>query len=240
MKPDPADDAVSHFGRKARDFHALYDESEAFRERLRVWREILARRAPRGGLALDMGCGSGVFSFELAELGCRVVGIDGAAEMVALAEDNRRARGLAGVRFVQARLPHVDEAELGGAELIISSSLVEFIDDLDGTLALFARLLAPGGRLILSMPNLLSVSRAYERVEHRLTGEPAIYEFIKHFSDPLLLAWRLRRHAFVLEESRHYAHATRISRIARRLLLPARVTEDLFVAVFRKRPAKGR
>jgi 2-polyprenyl-3-methyl-5-hydroxy-6-metoxy-1,4-benzoquinol methylase len=234
MKRASTDDPVAHFSNIAREFHALYDQSEAFRQRLRVWRGILDRRATRGGLALDMGCGSGIFSFDLAERGYRVIGVDAAPDMVALCEEGRRARGLADMRFIQARLPAIDEAELAGADLIISSSLVEFVEDLDGTLALFARLLCPGGTLVVSMPNAFSLSRNYERAEYRLTGKPEIYRFIKHFSDPTWLARRLGPRGFTLEETEYYAHDTRIARLARKLFLPAKLTEDLFVAAFRK------
>lgn len=234
MKRNLTDDAVQHFSTVVRDFHALYDESPAFRERFDIWRDILDRRATHGGLALDMGCGTGVFSFLLADRAWRVIGVDGAAEMVDFCEEQRRARGFDGVRFIQARLPAIDESVLGQADLLISSSLVEFIDDLDATLALFARVVKPGGLAVLSMPNALSLSRSYERLQYRLTGEPYIYRFIKHFSSPKRLRNQLAPRGFVLEETQYYAHTTRIAQIGRALFLPPALTEDLFVAVFRK------
>jgi 2-polyprenyl-3-methyl-5-hydroxy-6-metoxy-1,4-benzoquinol methylase len=228
-------DAVRHFSENARQFQGLYCRQPEFHERVRIWNTLLDRYATRDGLSLDMGCGPGIFSFYLAEMGGRVVGIDGAAGMVELCEAQRRQRGLENIRFVRARLPEVDEAELANADLIISSSVVEYVDDLDVTLALFARLLKPGGVLVISMPNIVSLSRIQQRLKYKLTRTPAIYHHIRHFSSPGLLHYRVRPYGLALREAHYYAHVTRLARLGRALRLPAVLTEDLFVAVFRKR-----
>jgi 2-polyprenyl-3-methyl-5-hydroxy-6-metoxy-1,4-benzoquinol methylase len=131
-------------------------------------------------------------------------------------------------------LPAIDESGLTPADLVISSSVVEYVPDLDATLALFARLVKPGGTLIVSMPNAFSVSRWYERLRYRLTGEPAIYRHILHFTSPGGLQTRLQRHGFASLEAHHYTHYTRAAKLARAIGLPPSLTEDLFVAVFRK------
>jgi 2-polyprenyl-3-methyl-5-hydroxy-6-metoxy-1,4-benzoquinol methylase len=52
---------------------------------------------------------------------------------------------------------------------------LEYVDDLDRILAQFSLLVKPGGALVLSLPNLASLSRAFQRVKFKLTGEPEIY-----------------------------------------------------------------
>src|SRR5262245_32401969 len=99
MSPAELSDAVNWFSEHAEAFHGLYTDQPQFVERLQVWHDVLDRYARPGALALDMGCGSGIFSFYLAEKGCRVVGIDGAADMVALCERQRADRGLEHVTF---------------------------------------------------------------------------------------------------------------------------------------------
>jgi hypothetical protein len=106
--------------------------------------------------------------------------------------------------------------------------VIEYVDDLDECLSLFARLLKPGAVLILSMPNLFSVSRAYERAKYWLNGKPPIYRYVRHFTSPAFLARLVRRHGLVIEHVRYYAHNTRLARLARHLLFPAALTEDLF------------
>ena len=68
------------------------------------------------------------------------------------------AEQLDNVRFVQGRLPNLDEHDLAGADLIICSSVLEYVEDIDSALSLLAHLLRPGGTLLLSLPTLLSVS----------------------------------------------------------------------------------
>jgi 2-polyprenyl-6-hydroxyphenyl methylase/3-demethylubiquinone-9 3-methyltransferase len=234
MAEKTTDDAVGHFSGYVKEFHAYYHDRTEFRERLDIWRALLDKHCVPGGFSIDMGCGTGVFSFYLAHKGGRVVGVDGSAEMVKFCDEQRCARGLENIRFVEGRLPAIEETDLANADLVISSSVVEYVEDLDGALALFARLLKPSAVLILSMPNVFCLNRMYERLKYRLTGQPPIYQHIRHFTSPSLLQNRVRRHGLTLEESRHYTHYTRLAKLARLLRFPPPLTEDLFVAVFRK------
>jgi 2-polyprenyl-3-methyl-5-hydroxy-6-metoxy-1,4-benzoquinol methylase len=227
-------DAVTHFSGYVEQFDALYRDRPDFDERLGIWHELLEPYVATGATAIDMGCGTGVFSFYLAGRGVRVIGVDGAPGMIKFCEERRSQQGLNNIRFVEAKLPHVDETQLEQADLVISSSVVEYVERLDDTFALFARVLKPGGILILSMPSLLSVSRAYERLKYALTGEPNIYAHIRHFSTPSRLERQVRGLGLTLLQSRYYAHPTRVANLSRKLLLPPAMTEDLFVAVFRK------
>ncbi|HLZ22624.1 MAG TPA: methyltransferase domain-containing protein [Ktedonobacterales bacterium] len=235
MNEENAGDAVRYFSDNAQQFTQLYRaQPEFYADRVRLWHQLLDRYAARGGRSIDMGCGPGVFSFYLADKGGTVVGIDGASDMVAACELQRRERGLLNITFLQARLPDVDEPELGEADLIISSSVVEYVEDLDATLALFSRLLRPGGALLISMPNITSVSRTLQRLKYKLLGTPEIYEYIRHFSSPGLLRRRVRPLGLTLVEAHYYTHFTRLAKLGRALRMPLALTEDLFVAAFRK------
>ncbi len=80
----------------------------------------------------------------------------------------------------------------------------------------------------------ISGTRIHERVKYRLIGQPAIYRYIRHFTSPKALADRVSRHGLELLEAHYYAHFTRAASLARSIGLSPRLTEDLFVAVFRK------
>lgn len=227
-------DAVTHFTEYVQEFHAYYRDRPEFQERLGIWRELLDRYVVPGGDAIDMGCGTGIFSFYLAEKGARVVGVDGAPDMIKFCETQRRERRMDNIRFMEGRLPAVDESQLPEANLLISSSVIEYVPDLDATLELFARHVVPGAHLILSMPNVWCISRTYERAKYALTGQPVIYKHILHFSSPGRLQARVRRFGMTLVENRHYTHYTRLAKLTRRMGLPLPLTEDLFVAVLRK------
>jgi 2-polyprenyl-3-methyl-5-hydroxy-6-metoxy-1,4-benzoquinol methylase len=235
MNDTRTDDAVGHFTDRVTEFHSLYQHRPEFQERLEIWSELLDEYTVPGGLAIDMGCGTGVFTFQLAAKSGRVFGIDGAPDMVRFCEQQRVERGVQHVTFMQARLPVIDETRLAGADLIISSSVVEYVPDLDGTLALFARLLKPNGVLLLSMPNVWCISRIGERLKYVLTGQPELYRHILHFTSVQRLQKRVRRFGLTLERARHYSHHTRVAKFTRMLGLPLPLTEDLLVAALRKR-----
>lgn len=227
-------DAVAYFSAHAQQFDSLYETSPDFAHRLRVWRQLIDRYSAPEGLTLDVGCGSGVMTFFAAQRSGRVIGVDGAAEMLALCEERRRTRRLENVRFVQGLLPDLDEQGLDNADLIICSSVLEYVDDLDAALRRLARLLRPGGTLVLSMPTLLCVNRAYQRIAHRFTGRAPIYDHIKHFTTPHLLSRRVSRLGLSLREVHYYDHHNRFAQLTVRMRLPEFATEDLFAAAFHK------
>ena len=84
------------------------------------------------------------------------------------------------------------------------------------------------------MPNIMSVSRAFQRVRYKLLGTPEIYQYIRHFSSPGLLRRRVTPLGLTLVEAHYYTHFTKLAKLGRALRMPRALTEDLFVAVFRK------
>ena len=103
--------------------------------------ELLAPRP--GERILDLGCGDGVLSARLAELGCTVVGVDADPDMV------RAAQALG----VDARL--VDGRHLpfaGEFDAVFSNAALHWMkDDPDAVIAGVARALRPGGRFVGEM-----------------------------------------------------------------------------------------
>lgn len=100
--------------------------------------------APRPGeRILDLGCGDGVLTAKLTALGCSMVGVDGAPDMVRSAV----ARG------VDARV--MDGHALGfGAEFdaVFSNAALHWMKaDPDAVIAGVARALRPGGRFVGEM-----------------------------------------------------------------------------------------
>ena len=97
--------------------------------------------APQPGeRILDLGCGDGVLTARLAELGCSVVGVDGAPDMVRSA----RARGL-DARVVDGhRLEFQQEFDA-----VFSNAALHWMKaDPDAVIAGVARSLRPGGRFV--------------------------------------------------------------------------------------------
>jgi 2-polyprenyl-3-methyl-5-hydroxy-6-metoxy-1,4-benzoquinol methylase len=133
------------------------------------------------------------------------MGIDGASEMLQRCEAQRQE--LQGGQRAFRAGPLTARTGRRSADLLISSSVVEYVDDLGRMLAQFRRLVKPGGASILSLLNLASLSGNFQRVQLRLTAEPEIYRHIKHYS---LLRLRLKQYRLILAEARYYTHATRL------------------------------
>jgi 2-polyprenyl-6-hydroxyphenyl methylase/3-demethylubiquinone-9 3-methyltransferase len=228
------DNVIDFFSNRANEFHSHYEMEDNFRERWRIWKELLDRHAVAGKLAIDMGCGSGVFAFYMAELGLEVTGVDASGSMIALCENRSAELALDKLRFVRAELPFVEGVRFEKADLIVCSSVLEYIQDFEETLALFTELLKTRGTLLLSLPNALCPNRLYQRLKFRLVGKPEIYKYIKNFVTPRGIESLLKELGLRMIEIQFYDHPFRVSRLCRTLKLPPSITEDLFVAVFVK------
>jgi demethylmenaquinone methyltransferase/2-methoxy-6-polyprenyl-1,4-benzoquinol methylase len=109
------------------------------------WRRFLVSRVDAGpdDVVLDVATGTGAVALELLrQKGCRVVGVDQSAGM--LAEARRRVDGR--VRLVEAsaeQLPFAD-AEFDG---LTFTYLLRYVDDPAATLSELARVVRPGGTI---------------------------------------------------------------------------------------------
>ena len=94
-------------------------------------------------LVLDVGCGEGQVARRLAAAGVEVLGVDPSGSQIAAAS----ARG-GGPRYARAdatRLPVADHR----VDAVLACLAFEHVDDLPGAVGEIARVLVPGGRLLL-------------------------------------------------------------------------------------------
>lgn len=140
-------------------FRSFWDRAYADGEHLEHWEapgvpgELVAAEAegvvPQNGLVLDLGCGSGQEAVWLAGRGHRVVGVDGSTEALALA---RRRAAEAGVEVEWRHASVLDlPLEDGEAAFALDRGCFHAIppEDRDDYAAEVARVLAPGGHLLL-------------------------------------------------------------------------------------------
>ncbi len=105
-------------------------------------REIIDDRP--AGAALDAACGTGRYAEYLVDRGHRVIGVDSSPDMLAKALDR-----VPDAEFREGdlhRLPVDDDA----MDLVVCSLALTHVSDLGPVMAEFARVLRPGGRLVVS------------------------------------------------------------------------------------------
>jgi 2-polyprenyl-3-methyl-5-hydroxy-6-metoxy-1,4-benzoquinol methylase len=182
--PEPtAKDAVAYHRELAVGWEQRY-QKPAFKARMRAIGECLARHDLHGQHWLDAGCGSGTLARYLLEAGANVLGVDAAEEMITLAREpatqdvaeqnvlrsdvpkhNEPARQL---RFEHittiAHLPLADQSLDG----ILCSSVLEYVPDPAACLTEFARVVRPGGLVVVSVANRNSLVRKAQLAAHRL------------------------------------------------------------------------
>jgi 2-polyprenyl-6-hydroxyphenyl methylase/3-demethylubiquinone-9 3-methyltransferase len=136
-------------------------------------RAFLLGELRAGDRVLDLGCGDGVFAEVLVEGGTSVVAVDVADAAL------RRARRR--VPQLEARLAPIDDhlpLEDNTFELVWASEVIEHIADTARWLSEVRRVLAPGGRLLLTTPShgrLLVALHGVERFSEPLGDHLHLY-----------------------------------------------------------------
>lgn len=100
---------------------------------------------PPGSLTIDVGCGEGRLTRQLAELGYRVTGIESSPTLAAAARES----GVDAREADASSLPVKD----GAADLVIAFMSLLNLDDMQRALREVARVLAPGGRFCFAVPH---------------------------------------------------------------------------------------
>ena len=131
-----------------------------------LWNEHLARylfasRLSRGKRVLDLACGTGYGSVELAQLADSVLALDLSQEAVQFASAHYSRPNL---RFLQASCAEVPLPD-ASVDLVVAFEVIEHLADWPRLIQEARRLLAPGGQFIVSTPN-----KSYYAESRRLSG----------------------------------------------------------------------
>jgi 2-polyprenyl-3-methyl-5-hydroxy-6-metoxy-1,4-benzoquinol methylase len=163
-------ETMTVFDRTASRFAAQIDQRITAGQyaRGRLFVDAALRHLPCGGAVLDYGCGPGRISAMLARAGFRVVGIDQAPSMVALA----KAQALTGldVKFL-------DSSDIAWRQFlydgVVCSSVIEYVSNSDELLRQLFDILRPTGVLFITFANALSLSRMYLNLRYNNPFLPA-------------------------------------------------------------------
>jgi SAM-dependent methyltransferase len=154
--------------------------------RLRASRraEMIASGASLGpGVrALEIGCGTGLFTEMFAQTGAQLVALDISAELL----EKARARGIPAdkVQFLERRF---EDSDIGGPfDSVVGSSILHHLD-LETALPRIFELLKPGGVMSFAEPNMLNPQILFQKnvpwLRKRMGDSPDETAFVR---------WRIR------------------------------------------------
>ncbi|MBX7073358.1 MAG: class I SAM-dependent methyltransferase [Pirellulales bacterium] len=180
-----------YFDRLSADYHLQYRDSRKFRQRRERFAELLRRYAGWSLSALDFGCGAGNLTPLLAEISDNVVAVDASAEMRAMA--SQRLAHLA-----NTRVKELDKLEGSAFDLVLCSSVIEYVKADAELLRQFAGWMRPGGLLLITLPNRFGVAQNVARWLPSQTETCRLQQRLYRRSQAVEL---LGRHFDVLESS---------------------------------------
>lgn len=121
----------------------LYEKGHSF-----VWKygeELITLLAPRAGeRVLDLGCGTGHLTAQIAGSGAEVAGIDSSPDMIAQARAH-----YPGLRFEVADAQHFSCAEPYDA--VFSNAALHWMKNSEGVASTIEKALKPGGRFVAEL-----------------------------------------------------------------------------------------
>lgn len=176
-----------------------YDALRA-RARRSDFARLLDEAIPPDARVLDVGCGTGQLCLFLATGDRLVVGADLTRASLLLAADAARRFRLRGARFVETdlRAPGLRE---GAFDVVTCSGVLHHTPDPEASFRAVARLVRPGGLLVLGLYN------AYARLPHRVRRAVARATGFRWIPlDPVLrdrAAEPARRLAWLRDQYRH-------------------------------------
>ncbi|HKQ51658.1 MAG TPA: class I SAM-dependent methyltransferase [Pyrinomonadaceae bacterium] len=205
--------------------HVTYALQPSAAARLNFVRQVVAGECARRGSVADLGCGSGVILSEILLLKPEWTGhgLDISPRAVAYARRLAAHKGVGGRATFRegcvTRLPYADES----LNLVVASEVVEHMPEPERVAREIARVLKPGGQLVLTMP----VESRTPAHAHTLQGAGELRELLRGAGlsvRRLEPRWHLgfgddRRHVFALAEApgrldyvepdalRHFPHA---------------------------------
>lgn len=143
------DEIRTYWSQRAETFdsqvgHEIFSDAERA-----AWQDLLSRHLGRGGgrRALDLGCGTGVISQLMAEIGYDVTGMDWSEPMLMRARAKAAQRGHA-TRFILGDAERTMEPDQS-YDVVVTRHLVWTLVDPPAAFAEWRRVLRPGGSLLM-------------------------------------------------------------------------------------------
>jgi glycosyltransferase involved in cell wall biosynthesis/SAM-dependent methyltransferase len=191
------------FSAHATTFDESYQVRPLFAQRAELWTRLIEAHCSPGDRVIDVGCGPGVFSEVAARRAGEVLSVDPSEGM--LEKCAARCAPYDNCSQLRSTVEDLEPAELGAFDLVLASSVLEYVDDLDKSMSVLADLSRPDGTLIVSLPNTGSVLRKMERLAYRVIRLPRYYHLVRNLPPAEKFATLLNRSGFTIEDLQVFA-----------------------------------
>jgi len=170
---------------------SLYDDRHSF-----VWKKVgdlVDLLDPKAGeRVLDLGCGTGHLTTQIAARGAEVVGLDSSMSMVAQARQNypKLKFALADARAFQFDTPF---------DAVFSNAALHWVPEAGRVVECVAKALKPGGRFVLEMGGKGNIARIVTALEEVLGGAGYAARNPWYFPSAAEYSTVLEHHGFEVE-----------------------------------------
>lgn len=156
-----------HFARVAPQWRDVYLQGDVFavihQQRRDVALGFIERQhLNRGSRVLDIGCGAGVLSIELARRGYLVNSLDSVPEMVQLTRHHADEAGVSDCVTVETGDAHRLAFQSGTFDSIVALGVTPFLHSLPEALDEMCRVLRPGGLIVINSDNAWRLTRVLD------------------------------------------------------------------------------
>lgn len=150
---------------------------------------------------VDIGCGGGILTEELAKLGAITIGIDASSEAINIAKKHSASQNL-NIEYEQILAEDFASANAGKFDVVTCMELLEHVPSPENLITACATLLKPGGKFFFSTINrtIAAFVTAIIGAEHVLKVIPKGTHQYEKFIQPSELAAGLRQANFNLQE----------------------------------------
>ena len=156
---------------KNEDRIALYYSSEYERYRCARVKAVIEKQFQSNTTVLEIGPGPGIFTEDLLKMGCRVIAAEPASDRArALAE---RCGKNTALEIIEEYFPISSNKKPKDRSVqgVIALEVIEHVAHPDKFLEECARVITPGGKLLLSTPNRFSLEAIVHLLKYVLLGQ---------------------------------------------------------------------
>lgn len=113
---------------------------------------IMRQTDLKGKRVLDVGCGGGILTEQIARRAATTIGIDASSHMTAIARTHAKQSNLQ-IRYIDTDIEHITQFTKTGFDVILCMELLEHVPSYESVIDACRKVLNPGGIVIFATIN---------------------------------------------------------------------------------------